>query len=281
MKGKEVTLAAGTVRFSNDRPAVLIAGPCIIEDERSTLALARDLKAIADDLGIGLVFKASYDKANRSSVLSYRGPGLKKGLRILARVKERHRLPVLTDVHCRADVREASRVADILQVPAFLCRQTDLLCACADTGLPVNVKKGQFLAPDDVTNIIEKIESRHNRNVLLTERGTSFGYHNLVVDMRSIALMKRTGYPVIFDATHSVQLPGGRGTSTGGQREYALPLAKSALAQGIAGVFVEVHPDPRRALSDGPNSLKVGDVPAFMRPLIRIDRLVKSVDAGD
>jgi len=222
-----------------------------------------------------LVFKASYDKANRSSVQSFRGPGLKAGLEILRRVKDEAGCPVLTDVHAVAEVDAVAEVADVLQVPAFLSRQTDLLLACADTGRVVNVKKGQFLAPWDMEQVVRKLESRGHRRICLTERGVSFGYNNLVVDMRSLAVMKRFGYPVIYDATHSVQLPGGRGFASGGQREFIVPLARAAVALGVAGLFTEVHPNPDRALSDGPNSLATRSLPEFLGCVQAFDRLAK------
>ena len=275
MNDKIVKLAASSVRFSNSLPLVLIAGPCVIENEAQVMALAGELKDISCGLGISLVFKASYDKANRSSVRSFRGPGLKKGLAILAKVKKKHRLPVITDVHREQDVEAVSKVADILQIPAFLSRQTDLIVECARTGLPVNVKKGQFLAPEDMGNIVKKIESVKNRDILLTERGSSFGYHNLVVDMRSIEIMKITGYPVVFDATHSVQLPGGLKESSGGLKEFIEPLAKAATALGIAGMFVEVHENPAKALSDGPNSLSLPELKKLLKKVMKIDNLVK------
>lgn len=261
--------------MSNSSTLTLIAGPCVIEDERSTIRIAGDLKKIADDCGISLVFKASYDKANRSSIGSYRGPGITKGLKILSAVKDKYKLPVITDVHCCGEVAHAAKVADILQIPAFLCRQTDLIIECAITGLPVNVKKGQFLAPEDVFLIVNKIESSGNSKILLTERGTSFGYHNLVVDMRSIEIMKKTLYPVIFDATHSVQLPSGLGGKSGGQSHFIEPLATAAVSLGIAAIFVEVHPNPDKALSDGPNSLSLSELPRFLNKILEIDRIVK------
>lgn len=280
MKERIVRLPGHGIQLSNGRPLVLIAGPCVIEDEVSTLRCAARLKDAARKLRVPLVFKASYDKANRTSIRSFRGPGLAKGLAILAKVKERHGLPILTDVHGADEAAEAAKVADILQVPAFLCRQTDLLAACARTGLPVNVKKGQFLAPEDMENIVEKIRSAGNPGVILTERGASFGYHNLVVDMRALPVMKGTGCPVIFDATHSVQLPGGKGHATGGQREFILPLARAAAAVGVAGIFVEVHENPKKALSDGPNSLSLSELPGFLEQVLKIDKLVKSKDGG-
>jgi 2-dehydro-3-deoxyphosphooctonate aldolase (KDO 8-P synthase) len=273
-KAREIKIAG--LRIANHLPLVLIAGPCVIEGEKETMAIAARLKAIAGRLRLPLLFKASYDKANRSSIHSYRGPGLEEGLRILKEVKRRYRLPVLTDVHTTEEATVAARVVDVLQVPAFLCRQTDLIVACAQTGLPVNVKKGQFIAPEDMVNIVKKIENNRNRQILLTERGTSFGYHDLVVDMRALPIMKNTGYPVIFDATHSVQQPGGLGSATGGQREFIAPLAKAATALGIAALFVEVHPSPKKALSDGPNSLSLAELPVFLKEVCRIDRLVKT-----
>lgn len=265
------------VQAANTLPLMLIAGPCVIESEPLCLKVARELAAVTERCGVGFVFKASYDKANRSSIRSFRGPGLEKGLRILARVKERCGVPVVTDVHTVEEVKAAAKVVDMLQVPAFLCRQTDLLLACGRTGLPVNVKKGQFMAPEDMANVAAKIESTGNRHILLTERGASFGYHNLVVDMRSLPTMKRTGYPVIFDATHSVQLPGGLGHATGGQREFIEPLSRAAVAQGIAGIFIEVHPQPSAARSDGPNSIALADVPSFLATLTALDRIVKNI----
>jgi len=275
MKYREIKLRGSSVTLSNAKPLVLIAGPCVIENERATLNIAARLKTIAEGLNIKLIFKASYDKANRSSIGSYRGPGMEEGLRILAGVKEKYGLPVITDVHTPQEAARAAEVADILQLPAFLCRQTDLIVACAKTGLPVNIKKGQFVAPDDVVQIIKKAESTGNRQVLLTERGSSFGYHNLVVDMRSIPIMKDTSCPVIFDATHSVQLPGAKGSSSGGERRFIEPLAKAAVSIGIAALFLEVHPDPVKALSDGANSLPLNGLPSLLKKIIAIDRLVK------
>lgn len=274
MAQKTVAIQGG-VKFGNELPLVLIAGNCVIEDARSAEETAKALKAIARRLRVPFVYKASYDKANRTSLDSYRGPGLAKGMQILRGIKKKYGVPVLADVHCKTDVEEAARVADVLQVPAFLCRQTDLITECARTGLPVNIKKGQFLAPSDAANIARKAEGAGGRKVMFTERGTSFGYNNLVVDMRSIEIMKRTGYPVIFDATHSVQLPGGLGKSSGGQREFVPVLAKAAAAAGVAGIFIEVHKNPARALSDGANSLALKDVPDFMDMVLKIDRLIK------
>jgi 2-dehydro-3-deoxyphosphooctonate aldolase (KDO 8-P synthase) len=268
-------VALGPVRFGNDRPFAWIAGPCVIENAAFTIAIAKRLVRLAKKHGIPYVFKASYDKANRSSVGSFRGPGLKKGLEILRRVKEEAGCPVLTDVHSIQEVEYAASVVDILQVPAFLCRQTDLLLACGRTGKIVNVKKGQFMAPWDMENVVRKLESTGNRKIMLTERGATFGYNNLIVDMRSLTVMKQFGYPVIYDATHSVQLPGGLKTASGGQREFVEPLARAAVALGIAGLFTEVHPQPDQALSDGPNSLAERSLPKFLNILKRLDRVAK------
>lgn len=270
---KEIRI--GSIRISNSVPFVLIAGPCVIEGEKTTLKIAEKLKKITADLKIPFIFKTSYDKANRSSHRSFRGLGLAEGLKILARIKKELNLPILTDVHHPEEVRLTAEIVDILQIPAFLCRQTDLILAAARSNKPVNVKKGQFLAPEDMTNITAKIESAGNRKILLTERGTFFGYHNLVVDFRALVIMKKTGYPVIFDATHSVQLPGGKGTASGGQREFVFPLAKSALSLGIAGLFIETHFQPAKALSDGPNMLPLSRLPAFLKTIKSLDYLVK------
>jgi 2-dehydro-3-deoxyphosphooctonate aldolase (KDO 8-P synthase) len=261
--------------FSNEKPLVLIAGPCVIEDAAFTVRIAKKLSEMARRQHIPFIFKASYDKANRSSIRSYRGPGIVKGLEILQRVKEEVGCAVLTDVHWKEDVSDVARVADVLQIPAFLSRQTDLLLACADSGRIVNVKKGQFLAPWDMEHVVRKLESRGNRNILLTERGASFGYNNLVVDMRSLAVMKEWGYPVIYDATHSVQLPGALHGSSGGQREFIAPLSRAAVAVGVAGLFCEVHPNPDKALSDGPNSLALGQVPQFLKVMKTFDKVAK------
>ena len=265
----------GDVVFGGGRPLVLIAGPCVIESLEHTLRTAAALQDLAVRLGIGLVFKASYDKANRTSVTSFRGPGLDAGLAILARVKQEFGLPVLSDVHDLSQVAPAAEVLDILQIPAFLSRQTDLLAAAGATGRVINVKKGQFLAPWDMKNAVGKLESVGNRNILLTERGASFGYNNLVVDMRSLPIMRETGYPVIFDATHSVQLPGGAGTASAGQRQFVGALSRAATGAGIDGLFWEVHEDPDRALCDGPNSLRLDQVEGMLRQILAIDALVK------
>ncbi len=269
------TISAGKIKFNNNRPFVLIAGPCVIESESLVLSEAKKLKAIAKQLGVPYIFKSSYDKANRSSLKSFRGPGLQKGLQILARVKQEVGVPVLTDVHTAEEAKEAAGVVDVLQIPAFLCRQTDLLLAAGRTGRVVNIKKGQFLSPWDMINAVKKVESTGNKNILLTERGSSFGYNNLVVDMRGLVVMKSFGYPVIYDVTHSVQLPGGQGTSSGGDRKFAWPLARAAAALGVAGLFMEVHPNPDKALSDGPNSVKLEDVPANLKQLKDLDAIAK------
>ncbi|HXV21941.1 MAG TPA: 3-deoxy-8-phosphooctulonate synthase [Desulfuromonadales bacterium] len=268
-------VAVGNVVFGGGRPLVLIAGPCAIEEEALTLRIAGFLKKLTGELGIGLVFKASYDKANRTSVTSFRGPGMAEGLRILARVKAEFDLPVISDIHDLSQVEAAAEVLDILQIPAFLSRQTDLLVAAGNTGRVVNVKKGQFLAPWDMRNAVTKIESTGNRQILLTERGASFGYNNLVVDMRSLVVMRETGCPVIFDATHSVQLPGGAGTASAGQRQYVGALSRAATATGIDGLFWEVHEDPEKALCDGPNSLPLQGLRGMLEEILAIDAIVK------
>ena len=269
-----------TVRVQNilvgpDYPVVLIAGPCVIESREHCLHMAGVLKEITAQHEIPFIFKTSYDKANRTSIHSYRGPELSEGLDILAEVKEKFDVPILCDVHTQDQARLAAEVLDILQIPAFLCRQTDFVLAVAETGKPVNVKKGQFLAPWDIKNVIEKIESTGNHQILLTERGVSFGYNYLVSDMRSLVIMRSYGYPVVFDATHSVQMPGGKGSSTGGDRQYVPYLARAATAVGIDALFVEVHDDPDRALSDGPNMLRLEDLPALIEQVKAIDAIVK------
>jgi len=265
----------GEAIFGAGRPLVLIAGPCVIETLEHTLRTADALKGIAARLGIGLVFKASYDKANRTSASAFRGPGLAAGLEILARVKSEVGVPVLSDVHDITQITPAAEVLDVLQIPAFLCRQTDLLSAAAATGKVINVKKGQFLAPWDMQNAVGKLEAVGNRNILLTERGASFGYNNLVVDMRALPIMRETGCPVIFDATHAVQLPGGAGTASAGQRQFVGTLSRAAAGAGIDGLFWEVHEDPDRALCDGPNSLPLDQVEQLLRPILAIDAIIK------
>jgi 2-dehydro-3-deoxyphosphooctonate aldolase (KDO 8-P synthase) len=266
----------GPVTLGGGAPLALIGGPCAIESEGHALAMAERLRAAADAAGVPFVYKSSYDKANRSSVRSYRGPGLREGLRILRRVKEAVGVPVLSDVHAVEEVEAAAEVLDVLQVPAFLCRQTDLVLACGRTGKPVNVKKGQFVAPADMGNIVEKLRSTGTEAILLTERGASFGYNNLVVDFRSLPIMRDLGYPVVFDATHSVQLPGGAGDRSGGERQYVPALARAAVAVGVDALFMEIHEDPDRAmpdgqpLSDGPNMLRLDDLPRLLRELTAI-----------
>lgn len=270
---KEIRI--GNIILGGRSPLVFIAGPCVIETEESTLKTAKRLKGFSESLNIPLIFKSSYDKANRTSINSYRGPGIEKGLEILKRVKEETALPVLSDVHLVEEVVLAAEVLDIIQIPAFLCRQTDLIISASRTGKPVNIKKGQFLAPWDVKNIIDKILSTGNDNILITERGTCFGYNNLVVDMRSIPIMQGFGYPVVFDASHSVQLPGGQGSSSGGQREFVMPLARAAVAVGVDGLFIEVHESPEKALSDGPNMLCLDEFPVLVKKLTELNRIIK------
>jgi len=254
---------------------VLIAGPCVIENEAATVRHAEKLLTICNGVNIPLIFKASYDKANRTSINAFRGPGLKEGLAILRKVKETLGLPVLSDIHSIEQIAPAAEVLDIMQIPAFLCRQTDLLIAAAKSGRIINVKKGQFLAPWDMKNVAGKIAASGNENIILTERGASFGYNNLVVDMRSFPVMRATGYPVVFDATHSVQLPGGQGDSSGGQREFVEYLSRAAVAAGIDGIFMEIHEDPDKALCDGPNSIPLAELAALLKMLKGIDALVK------
>jgi 2-dehydro-3-deoxyphosphooctonate aldolase (KDO 8-P synthase) len=268
-------LKVADVVFGGEQTLVLIAGPCVMEDETQTLTIARQLAELQRELGVGVVFKASFDKANRTSLSAYRGPGLQEGLRILDKVRQETGLPLLSDVHDVGQVDAAAGVLDILQIPAFLCRQTDLLLAAGRSGKIVNIKKGQFLAPWDMANAVTKVASTGNERILLTERGTSFGYNNLVVDMRSLAVMRETGCPVIFDATHAVQLPGGAGTSSGGQRQYVAALSRAAVAVGVDGLFWEVHPDPDHALCDGANSLPLAEVKAILKEMLAIDAVIK------
>ena len=264
-----------------DRPFFLIAGPCVVESEQLQMDTAGALKEITSSLGIPFIFKSSYDKANRSSGSSFRGPGMERGLEILAQVKRELGLPILTDVHSEGEIAEVAKVVDVLQTPAFLCRQTDFIRAVAQSGKPVNIKKGQFLAPHDMKNVIDKARAAANEkglpqdNFMACERGASFGYNNLVSDMRSLAIMRETGAPVVFDATHSVQLPGGQGTSSGGQREMVPVLARAAVAVGIAGLFMETHPDPAQALSDGPNAVPLKHMKALLETLLALDRVTK------
>ena len=260
-------------RALNDRRRLfLIAGPCVIESEELCLRIARSLKTTCARLGVPFVFKASFDKANRSSGKSFRGPGITEGLEILRRVGEKAGVPLLTDVHTEQQAREAAEVCDILQIPAFLCRQTDLIHAAVSTGRIVNIKKGQFLAPGDMGNVVAKASEGGKSRLLLTERGTTFGYNNLVADMRSIPILSTLGFPTVFDATHSVQLPGGQGDRSGGQREFAPVLARCAVVSGVSGLFIETHPDPDQALSDGPNMIPLAQMPALLRQLLRLKK---------
>ncbi|MGD9034129.1 MAG: 3-deoxy-8-phosphooctulonate synthase [Desulfobacteraceae bacterium] len=272
------TIQIGNLTIEESGPLFLIAGPCVIEDEETTSMVASFLKETSEVMDLPVIFKTSYDKANRTSFDSFRGPGVDKGLEIIQRVKEETGLPVLSDVHEMSEIEKAAKVLDVIQIPAFLCRQTNLIMSAAGTGLPINLKKGQFLSPWEMEPAIHKITSTGNRKLLITERGISFGYNNLVVDMRSIAIMKDFGFPVVFDATHSVQLPGGSGASSGGQREFVEYLSRAAVAAGANGVFMEVHPNPESALCDGPNSLPLDQVMPLLDMLKKIHRLVRSVD---
>jgi 2-dehydro-3-deoxyphosphooctonate aldolase (KDO 8-P synthase) len=275
---RTATVEVGAVTIGGGAPLALIGGPCAIENEKHALMTAERLAVIAADRKVGFIYKSSYDKANRSSVNSYRGPGLVEGLRILRKVRETIGVPVLSDIHQVSEVDAAAEVLDVLQIPAFLCRQTDLILAAAATGKPVNVKKGQFVSPRDMKNVVDKVLSKRNAAILLTERGTTFGYNNLVVDMRGLADMRALGYPVVFDATHSVQLPGGAGDRSGGERVYVPALARAAVAFGVDALFMEMHEDPDRTLpdgrplSDGPNMLRIDDLPRLLDELRRIEQ---------
>lgn len=272
------TIQIANLTIEENGPFFLIAGPCVIEDEKTTTKVATFLKETSEAMDLPVIFKTSYDKANRTSLDSFRGPGVDRGLEIIQRVKEETGLPVLSDVHEMAEIEKAAKVLDVIQIPAFMCRQTNLILSAARTGLPINLKKGQFLSPWEMEPAIHKIISTGNRKILITERGASFGYNNLVVDMRSIAIIKDFGFPVVFDATHSVQLPGGSGTSSGGQREFVEYLSRAAVAAGANGVFMEVHPNPDSALCDGPNSLPLDQVRPLLAMLKKIHRLVRSAD---
>jgi 2-dehydro-3-deoxyphosphooctonate aldolase (KDO 8-P synthase) len=263
------------ITIGGNAPLVLIAGPCVIEGKAFTISVAKQLQEICRNLSIPILFKASYDKANRTSISSSRGPGITEGLRILQQVKDETGLPILSDCHSVSEIPQAAAVLDVIQIPAFLCRQTDLLVAAGRTGKPINVKKGQFLAPWDMVHVIEKITSTGNEQILLTERGSSFGYNNLVSDMKALPIMRGLGYPVIFDATHSVQLPGGAGKASGGSRELIPYLARAAVGAGVDGVFFEVHPQPDKALSDAANSLQLDALSPLLAQLMAIDRIVK------
>ncbi len=268
-------IVVGNIKIGGKRPLVLIAGPCVMEDEKATLRCAERLMTITNGVSVPLIFKASFDKANRTSLASYRGPGLTEGLRILSRVREALGVPVLSDIHSIEQIKPAAQVLDVIQIPAFLCRQTDLLVAAAESGRVINIKKGQFMAPWDMGNVADKVLSTGNDRIILTERGVSFGYNNLVADMRSLPIMRAMGHPVIFDATHSVQLPGGQGGSSGGQREFIEYLARAAVATGVDGIFMEVHEDPDKALCDGPNTVRLDDLPLLLKKLKAIDAIVK------
>lgn len=259
---------------------ILIAGPCVIESWDLLLETAQKLKQVCERLSIEFIFKTSYDKANRSSLTSYRGPGIDRGLKLIADLKDKLSIPVITDVHSVQEVSIVSQVVDYLQIPAFLCRQTDLILATSQTGKPVNIKKGQFLAPWDVKNVIEKFTSTGNHNLMITERGSCFGYNNLVVDFRSFPIMRAFGYPVIFDVTHSLQLPGGKGSCSDGQSQYALPLARAAVACGVDGLFIETHPEPAKALCDGPNMVKLSEISGLLDTVHQIHKICKSPSAS-
>ena len=266
----------GKLNISNKGPFTLIAGPCQLESEKHGLEVASELKKITEKLGVGLIYKTSFDKANRTSLKGKRGAGLEKSLPVFDKIRKDIDIPVLTDVHTIEQCEVVSKHVDVLQIPAFLCRQTDLLVAAAKTGKVINVKKGQFLAPWDMINVTKKIEDSGNKNILVTERGASFGYNTLVSDMRSLPIMAKNGYPVVFDATHSVQQPGGMGDKSGGQREFVEYLARAAIAVGVAAVFMETHPDPDNAPSDGPNMIPLSQMPSLLEQLVKIDKLVKN-----
>src|SRR5580704_929072 len=268
-------ISLGSLRLGGNNPVFLIAGPCVIESEAHARSMAERVAKIAADAGVPYIFKASYDKANRSSGKAFRGPGLAEGLRVLAKIKAELRVPVLTDIHEASQAAPAAEVVDILQIPALLARQTDLLLAAAKTGRIVNVKKAQFLSPWDMGNVAEKIAAAGNANIILTERGASFGYNNLVVDMRSFPVMKKFGYPVVYDVTHSIQLPGGQGHASGGQPEFIEPLARAGVAAGVHGIFLETHDNPAAALSDGPNALPLGQLPQLLARLKELSTLVR------
>jgi 2-dehydro-3-deoxyphosphooctonate aldolase (KDO 8-P synthase) len=278
--GAVFELEAGGVTLGGGRPLVLIAGPCVIESESHALDLGIAVRAACARHGVPLIFKASFDKANRTSIRSFRGPGLKSGLETLATIKDRLRVPVLTDIHEPAQAQPAAEVADVLQIPAFLCRQTDLLLAAGATGRAVNVKKGQFMAPDDMRHVIDKVRSTGNPRVMITERGTSFGYHNLIVDMRSFPMLRRLGQPVVFDVTHSLQLPGAGDGVTAGQAEFIEPLASAGVAAGVDGIFLEVHERPEQAKSDAQNALPLARLEPLLARLVALDRVAKASGAG-
>ena len=275
---KTKPIQIGAVKIGGKHPIALIAGPCVIESERGAMTIAEKLKRITDDAGIPFIFKSSYDKANRSSIDSFRGPGLNKGLAIMGKIKRELNIPLLSDIHTEKEIAPASEVLDVLQIPALLCRQTDLLVKAAKTGRPVNVKKGQFMAPWDMKNVVDKLAKSGCRKILLTERGFMFGYNNLVVDMRSLVLMRNFGYPVVFDATHSLQLPGGKGDRSDGQRELIPDIVRGAVAVGCDTLFMEIHPNPDKAKSDGPNMLKLSQLPMLLKQVKTLDRAVRQSD---
>jgi 2-dehydro-3-deoxyphosphooctonate aldolase (KDO 8-P synthase) len=275
MRGSIVSVDIGNIKISNELPLLLIAGPCVIESKTLAEEVAGTLKEITDRLSVPFIYKSSFDKANRTSLKSYRGPGIDEGLKILDGVKQNIGIPILTDIHEDSPLEEVASIVDVLQTPAFLCRQTNFILNVVAQNKPVNIKKGQFLSPWEMKNVVDKAKSTGNENILVCERGFSFGYNNLVSDMRSLVVLRETGCPVIFDGTHSLQLPGGKGNSSGGQREFIPPLARAATAVGIGGIFIETHPEPEKALSDGPNSFSLKDIESLLTDLKSIDELVK------
>ena len=275
MRGSIVSVDIGNIKISNELPLLLIAGPCVIESKTLAEEVAGTLKEITDRLSVPFIYKSSFDKANRTSLKSYRGPGIDEGLKILDGVKKNIGVPILTDIHEDSPLEEVASIVDVLQTPAFLCRQTNFILNVVAQNKPVNIKKGQFLSPWEMKNVVDKAKSTGNENILVCERGFSFGYNNLVSDMRSLVVLRETGCPVIFDGTHSLQLPGGKGNSSGGQREFIPPLARAATAVGIGGIFIETHPEPEKALSDGPNSFSLKDIESLLTDLKSIDELVK------
>jgi 2-dehydro-3-deoxyphosphooctonate aldolase (KDO 8-P synthase) len=275
MRGSIVSVDIGNIKISNELPLLLIAGPCVIESKTLAEEVAGTLKEITDRLSVPFIYKSSFDKANRTSLKSYRGPGIDEGLKILDGVKQNIGIPILTDIHEDSPLEEVASIVDVLQTPAFLCRQTNFILNVVAQNKPVNIKKGQFLSPWEMKNVVDKAKSTGNENILVCERGFSFGYNNLVSDMRSLVVLRETGCPVIFDGTHSLQLPGGKGNSSGGQREFIPPLARAATAVGIGGIFIETHPEPEKALSDGPNSFPLKDIESLLTDLKSIDELVK------
>jgi len=275
MRGSIVSVDIGNIKISNESPLLLIAGPCVIESKTLAEEVAGTLKEITDRLSVPFIYKSSFDKANRTSLKSYRGPGINEGLKILDGVKKNIGIPILTDIHEDSPLEEVASIVDVLQTPAFLCRQTNFILNVVAQNKPVNIKKGQFLSPWEMKNVVDKAKSTGNENILVCERGFSFGYNNLVSDMRSLVVLRETGCPVIFDGTHSLQLPGGKGNSSGGQREFIPPLARAATAVGIGGIFIETHPEPEKALSDGPNSFSLKDIESLLTDLKSIDELVK------